>query len=334
MLRSILNLLKSKAEEDFSDIKKVDDQALEQILRRYAIYDHEEEPQVAPMKKILKELKYKQIGMGFLGRAYKILGSDWVFKEARWDLSLELFANTQLPLPAKIVQAFAGIVKYQFLPRKSFVLDQYRHYMDFSQYFGYFDKPDLYYHPKLKEIYFSQRDIRNSLLSKKNELEWEYKFKMNPKIDKVLRSKAIRHNFLPKEYQLYGKSISPSNKRQLTSFIFQKFINGDPLYKINLKELKQKHLYEVIVMLYMILLMHKEIHILPDTRPRFVLTQAYNWLTKTDNIFYDKEDGFKFVDTRWVLDTKANFFQKNMIAPQIAINVAKDTINNLLKYVE
>jgi len=86
-------------------------------------------------------------------------------------------------------------------------------------------------------------------------------------------------------------------------------------------------------LVYLILLMNYQIHLVPDTRPRYPLLQVNNWLTKTDNIILSKDD-IKFIDTRWLWDYNSNIIKRGVVIPDMILNISKSYIVNLLKYVE
>lgn len=306
---------------------------IEKKLREYAIYDPIKVRE-APIQEILEGLDYEKISGGQMGRVFKIKDKDWIMKEGRWDLSLELFWDKKLPLPAEITERVLKLFAFTFLPREEEVLRQYRMYLNFIEYFGYFESEKDYFHPNISIIQTAQRTIRDSLTYFKPRLEKQYNMKFNGKIDEILESDDIKyHNFLPKEFLLYGRSISKANKNKLTQFIFQDYIEGDLLHDKSNDELSQKELKQLILMIYLLLLMHYQLGIIPDTRPRYIFTEAYNWLTKTDNIIISKE-GLKFIDTRWFWDSKSNLVRRGVIIPNMIINMSKLYLSNLLKHVE
>ena len=226
------------------------------------------------------------------------------------------------------------LFSFTFLPREEEILRQYRLYLNFIEYFGYFDNNKVYFHPNREAFFTAQKNIRDSLLYFKPKIEKKYGIKLNKKLDKILETEAVKyHNFLPKEYLLYGKSISKENKGKKTQFIFQEFIKGELLHDVKKKDMSKLHVKQLILMLYLLLLMHYQIHIIPDTRPRYIFTEAYNWLTKTDNVMMAK-DGLKFIDTRWFWDSKSNFAKRGLIIPNLILNLSKFYLNYLLRHVE
>lgn len=303
----------------------------EKELKKYAIYSPLKVYE-APVQEILDGKKLEQIAAGQMGRAYRIEGEKWILKEGRWDISIELFWDTRLPLPAGITEKILNLFSFTFMPREEEILRQYRMYLNFVEYFGYFDEGSDYYHPNLSMIHTAQKNIRESLLYFKPKIEKKYAIKFHSNLDEILTSDVIRHNFLPREYLLYGKSISKENKGKNTQLIFQEFLRGELLHDIKRQKMPKRQLHELILMIYLLLLMHYQLGIVPDTRPRYVFTEAYNWLTKTDNVM-QTSDGLKFIDTRWFWDSNSNFVRRGLIIPNMIINMSKLYLNYLLKNV-
>lgn len=301
---------------------------VEKLIRDKAIYSITDYKEV-DITELLKDFEVKRKYQGQLSRVYKFEDEKWVIKEGRWDVKLE-FAKGGVPLPLRITEKFLGMFSFKFLPRKEEILRQFKLYLEFAQYLGYFKNDSVYYHPNRDLIFLAQKNIRNSLAFFIPEIEKEYDFKLHPNIKKVLESDAKYHNFLPKEYLLVGKSLSKENKGNMTSLIFQEFIeNGTMLHDIPDKKLERTHKEQLILMIYLILLMNMQIKILPDTRPRYNFLQAYNWITKTDNVLVVKE-GLKFIDTRWFWDTDSNLVRRGLFIPNLVIQKAKSGINSLL----
>jgi len=306
---------------------------LEEKLKQLAVYSPEKYKE-ADITQIITELglNVEKKYMGQLSRVYRVHDTPWMIKEARWDLSVELFAGTQLPFPVMMTSRIMKMFSFTFLPDKKEILNQYGMYLEFVQYFGYFKDEKAYYHPNRELIFNSQRNIRETLLFFKPQLERMYKVKFNPKLDKILSSNVKYLNFLPKEYLIIGKSISPENKGKVTSLIFQEFIKGNVLRDFPQDKLSRKHKEQLILMIYLLLLMHMQVNLIPDTRPRYHVFEAYDWLTRTDNIMVSKER-LVFIDTRWFWDTEANIIKKGIIIPSLVLNKAKMTINMLLEQV-
>jgi hypothetical protein len=222
---------------------------------------------------------------------------------------------------------------FSFLPHLPEIMRQYKLYLTFAQYFGFFANKNSYYHPSLDMMVSEQRHIRNSLLFYKPELEKHFKIKFNSKLDSILLSDDRFHNFLPKEYLIYGKSISPENKNELTYFIIQDFVKGTNLNKMDETSLSTPLTKQIIVFLYLILLMDYQAGLIPDTRPKYLIAQIYNWLFRTDNIIVTQNE-VKFIDTRWLWDKNSNLIKRGLIIPEMIENLAKGYINFLLDSLE
>lgn len=104
------------------------------------------------------------------------------------------------------------------------------------------------------------------------------------------------------------------------------------MHDVQRQKMGKKEIEQLILMIYLLLLMHYQLGIIPDTRPRYIFTEAYNWLTKTDNVMMTG-DGLKFIDTRWFWDSKSNFIRRGLIIPNVIINMSKIYLNYLLKNV-
>jgi hypothetical protein len=254
---------------------------------------------------------------------------DWVVKEGRWDLDLNLFGDAKLPLPAELTEKILTLFSFTFLPSQKEILRQYKAYLKFVQYFGYFEKESSYYHPNQDLIFNAQKNIRESLVFYREDLEKYYKFKLDPKIDEILNSDVKYHNFLPKEYLLVGKSISRENKGKNTYYIVQEYIKGTLMHDNDESSLTMETKRQMVLLVYLILLMNYQIHLVPDTRPRYPIMQVNNWLTKTDNIILNKDD-VKFIDTRWLWDYNSNIIKRGIIIPDMIINISKSYLENLL----
>jgi len=302
----------------------------EQMFRRYSIFSTDEKlVRIAPTLSMFERSKLEPISQGIMSRVYKMKDKDWVVKEGRYDLDIELFGDKRLPLSATLMEKFYNLFSQSFKPTLKGTLDQYRYYLKFVEYFGFFSTPESYFHPNLATIHSVQRHLRNSLLFYKPEIEKHFKFNLNDKIDEILLSDSRLHNFLPKEYLFYGKSISPQNKGRDTSFIVQAFVKGNVIHDVDETNLPIENTRQLILLLYLILLMDYQTGLLPDTRPKYMATQAYDWLLKTENIMLSK-DGIKFIDTRWMWDRNTNFVKRGFIIPEMIENLAKGYINFLL----
>jgi hypothetical protein len=318
----------------FKDLFFPKNKRFEFLLRHYALYTPDEHAiKLAPTQRLFDLKKLKFISNGLQARVFKLRGLDWVVKEGRWDLDLNLFGPAKLPLPAELTERILNLFSFTFLPDKKEILRQYKAYLKFIQYFGYFQSEDDYYHPNLELITNAQKNIRDSLSFYKDDLEAFYKIKFHPNIDKVINSEVKYHNFLPKEYLLIGKAVSAENKGRNTYYIIQEFVKGDLLHDMNVGQFSNEIKKQMALMVYLMLLMRYQINLVPDTRPRYPFLQINNWLTKTDNVILTK-DQVKFIDTRWFWDYKSNFIKRGAIIPDMIINLSKSYINVLLNELE
>jgi hypothetical protein len=308
------------------------DSKLEKQLRNNAIFSPDiDSVKIAPIEKLFKD-KLDYLAKGVQARVYKLKNEPWVVKEGKWDYHIDFFniESTQIPLPAKLISPFMDFFSFTFYPTLKETLRQYKLYLNFIQYFGYFTKDSDYYHPNLEIIKNSQRQIRDSLAYYIPELENFYKIKLNSKLQAILKSKVSKHNFLPKEYLLYGTSLSKQNHGKPTYFIVQEFVEGKLLHDYKEGSISETTDQQLVLLVYLILLMNYQLGLIPDTRPRYPMAQAYNWLTKTDNIMVTKR-GVMFIDTRWLWEYKANYIKRGLFIPDLIINLAKDYINYLLE---
>ncbi|KXK09293.1 hypothetical protein H3C67_05145 [Candidatus Dojkabacteria bacterium] len=307
---------------------------LEQKFRKYAIYSANKLHK-APIEEIFSGYELKPIGQGLQGRTFKLQNSEWVIKEGRWDIDISvMFENAKLPFPTMLAQKVLKLFQFTFLPDEDEIRRQYEMYLTFVQYFGYFRKDDYYYHENRDLFFSSQKRIRDDLLLYRSEIEKFFKIKLDDNIEKVLGSKYRYHNFLPKEYLLYGKSISPQNKGRDTYFIIQKFVEGELLHDLNIDndDFSDAVIYQLIILIYLILLMRMKDNLLPDTRPRYPVKEVSDWLLKTDNIIVSSKR-VTFVDTRWLWNTKDNIIKKGIIIPSQIERLCKYYISYLLEHV-
>jgi hypothetical protein len=321
-----LKSLTSSIKESFKD-------DVEDFARANAIYSTEDYKE-SPVDVFLKDHECVKIGAGINSRVYKIKEKNWVIKEAKWDSKLQLFeGGPKIPFVMKVAEFVLGIFSFSFRPTKTNLMKDLSNYLEFSQYFGYNPEYKNSSVSREKILFASQERIRETLLFFKPDMERKYGIKLNGRITKILESDVKYHNFLPKEYQLVGKSISPENDGKATSYIFQEFVKGEMLADIPDKNLSRKHKEQLVLMVYLILLMHMQIGLLPDTKPRNFIINAYNWLTNTDNIVVHK-DKLIFIDTRWFWDTNANYIKRGLMIPELIINRAKFSLADLLKDLE
>lgn len=313
---------------------------LEQIdlveqLQTHAIYSPKQVA-ISPIASILMPYELKQIGVGMNARVFKVVGTDWVVKEGRWDMQLVLPAGASVSMPVQLLKKGMDVLSFAFFPDPEEVARQYRQYLNLVEYMGYFGRQAWYrrsykdyYHPNIDLIIAAQKAIRSSLSYFIPQLEEFYRCKFEPNLAQVLAGKVKQHNFLPAEYLLYGKAISPENKGKQTYFIFQKFVAGTLLHDIPLAEWTLDLKQQMVLFAYLLLLMDYQLGIIPDTRPRNY-TELINWLSKTDNMIISKH-GAKFIDTRWYWETRSlNPTRRGIIISDLALNAYKKAINQIL----
>lgn len=305
--------------------------SLEDTLKNNAIY-HFDGVVETDVVAILDEYKLIQIGAGTNARVYKIEGRDWVVKEGKWDLEIGVTENSKVTLPAQLTENILRFFDMSFLPEEDEILRQYELYLSFAKYFGFFASIEKYYHPNLKQIFQLQNELRESLIKSINDVEEFYLLELPDSIKEILDSDILQHNYLPKEYLLYGKSIHENNKEKKTYFIFQEFFEGTLLHDVDLKELDNKYTAQLILMAYLVLYMNLEEELVPDLRPRSVVSESYEWFAKTDNVMIT-DMGVKFIDTRWLWDPSSNIVKRGGLIPELTLSSAKFHLLKLLEYV-
>jgi hypothetical protein len=306
-------------------------QVLEDWLKQHATYDPDE-PKIAPLEELRTFGELHEIASGLQARVFTLSNHQtWVVKEGRWDLDFQLFKNFKVSLPAQLTENVWKQFSQTFLPTQTEILRQYRLYLTFTEYFGLFTREamceDCYEHPHLDALTAKQQALRARLSDAIEHIEHAYSFKLSTTAKEQILS-VQHHNFLPKEYLLIGPSVSPQNGGKLTSFIFQPFVNGTNFHDVRERELKSPEREQCMLFLVLLLLLHDEKHLLPDTRPRYPVLQMFDWLTKTDNIIVS-DDGLKFIDTRWFWETDSNFVKRGLFVPEIVINQAKNLLVEL-----
>lgn len=303
---------------------------LEDQLKKYAIYSAGPGSlKDAPLTKMLSHYEKEPLSMGYNTRVFKLPEEGWVIKEGRWDLDIGLFGNVKMEIPAQPFENLLNLFELSFLPNPEEILRQYELYLKFIQYFGYFSKEEDYYHPEIESIRTKQKSIRDSLVEFIPDVEKKFNFKIESKIKNILESDMKYINFLPKEYLLYGESFSKENQNKKTYYIFQEFVKGKLLHDVSKEEVENTVVGQLALLLYMLLVMNMKEELLPDTRPRHVV-QAFDWLTKTDNIII-ADDSVKFIDTRWLWDTSSGLVKRGMMIPDMTIKMSKKYLNYYLK---
>lgn len=303
---------------------------LEKQLQKLAFYD----PQITKLKPLdlstlLDAYQLEFISKGTTSRVFRIDDLPWVVKEGRWDLDMSLFGDTKLSLPSEPVEKILNIFEMSFLPTQTEIIEQYKRYLTFAEYFGYFVDQKVYYHPHREQIFKKQQQIRDNLAFFCSLISKRYNLKNELQLKQILASPVKHTNFLPKEYLLYGKSISPENHNKDTYFLFQEYIKGKHLHDWKINQEDRLIAEQLVVLTVLILLMHLETGYVPDTRPRYMMIEAYDWLTKTDNIIIAKET-VKFIDTRLIWNINDNIVKRGVFIPARTISLTVKYLDYLL----
>ncbi len=275
----------------------------------------------APVADILAPYTLRPIGAGLQSRIFRVEGIPWVLKEGRWDLEFPLSSGLSIPLYAQAVADWLKPTGFTFLPTDDHIAGQLREYRHLERFLGWgSDEPALA---------ADQRAIRAGLTTALPEIEAFYGITFAQTLSHLVLSPLSETNFLPREYVLLGRSISPQNKGKRTSFVFQEFVTGTPLHDVNVETLSENHRRQLALFLFLLLLLHARTGRVPDTRPRYPLTQGYDWLTKTDNLFVTK-DGLKLIDTGWLWTADDSMIRRGLLIPEMTIGAATSTLQKLL----
>ncbi len=306
---------------------------LETWLQCHAIYDPSD-VHPAPMRDVLDCHTFDPLSDGLQARVFRVRNEPWVVKEGRWDMDFHLFKNVKVAMPAALTETVWKQFSQTFLPTEEEIGRQYGLYLQFAEFFGYFEPRDghePYVHPRLDRLVALQRDVRHTLTRKIPDLEADYGIELRGRIESILDGPFQHHNFLPKEYLLMGEPHSPQNRGRQTFYLFQEYVAGTHLHDLDLSNIDAATRDQCILFLYLLLLTHRERKLLPDTRPRYPVLQVFDWLTKTDNIILGA-DGLKFIDTRWFWETDSNFVKRGLFLPEVVIGQAKALLEQLIQY--
>jgi hypothetical protein len=281
-------------------------------------------PREAPVSLWLHEQDVRLLSRGIQHRVYRIENEPWVVKEARWDLELDLFQNLTIPLHAEMTESILKQFSLSFLPTGEHMHDQRTRYRKAAAYLGYrSDRSDA-------ELSAEQQAVRDRLPQSLDRLQNAYGIVLPRELDRILSSPASRHNFLPEEHLLYGESYAPENREKKTFYLFQEFIRGHTLHDTDLELMSLEHRQQLTVFLTLMLLMYEEIGLVPDMRPRYLITEAVDWLAKTDNVIVG-EKGLVLIDTGWFWERHAPLVRRGIILPERTIGHAKSLLLKLLE---
>ncbi|TSC79219.1 MAG: hypothetical protein G01um101425_719 [Candidatus Peregrinibacteria bacterium Gr01-1014_25] len=282
--------------------------ALEAELQRYALRTGSM-PASAPIRDLLAPYVLTPIGGGVFHRVYRVTGTPWVVKEGRWHLSIPIHCWS-FPVHARLIHPLLAAWGSGCKPTAREAQRQYEHYLVFAEYLGHFDTlPDAY--PDGQVLARTQRLIRDSLPQALTRIEAYYGRRLPPSVQRIVDSPLRLHNFLPREYLLFGTSLDAGEH---TSFLFQEFTEGTPLHDIDVPTLAPQRRDEMILLSVLLLLLRMETGIVPDTRPRDFLLH-HDWFTKTDNILVGPH-GVTMVDTRWFWESRENVIRRGIVLPE------------------
>lgn len=284
------------------------------------------------MGDILAGVALLPLSKGIFHRVYRIEDTPLVLKEARWDPSFPV-GEFEVQLPAQAIRDSIPYLGTALLPGREEARRQYEEdYLLFAEYFGYFDaqtieNPATY--PDYDRLSTVQHHVRDKLPLAAAELEDAYGWFAPDGLEELLTSDLRHHNFLPREYLLWGKGHASQNTDNETSFILQEFISGKTLHDVDDAMLMKRPFREQMILLcVLILLLQHERRALPDTRPRQPLWQGHEWLRRTDNIIVSKE-GLKFIDTRWLWRRGINPLARGFMIPELMTQSCLTTITSL-----
>ncbi len=267
------------------------------------------------------------LGKGFFSRAFLVKDTKWVIKEGRWDIDIPTIFGTKSihwqPIQ-KLLQPFS----YTFLPTKEEVERQYREYLLFARYFGYFDENYTHY-DEFQDICDFQHWFRKNLSTFVDIVE--HRFKVGKK--EFIHILPWEHNFLPKEYMCYGTAISKENKKKQTSYIVQEFMEWQPLVDVDISKLNRDEITQIYFLCLLILIFYQHTGKVPDTRPSSDMKNWWQWLMKTENIFLTSS-GVKMVDTRWFWTVDDNLIKRWILIPELIIQSVVQTAKKMEKLLE
>jgi hypothetical protein len=280
------------------------------------------------MDQILAGFPLEPIAKGVFHRVFRVGGTPFVLKEGRWDPSLPIGAY-EVPLPTRMLPGIGG----KLLPERDEARRQYeKEYLLLAEYLGMADHGDIEEsetYPDFHRLTAAQRRVRSSLPQAVARLEQRYGWRAPKELASLLASDVALHNFLPREYLLWGASHSVANTGRPTSHIVQEFIDGPTLHDASDATVAASPVREQMTLLcVLILFLQSEHSVIPDTRPRQPLWQGSGWLRKTDNVVIGTH-GLRFVDTRWLWRLGKNPLARGLVIPELVTRSCLSTIGEL-----
>lgn len=304
---------------------------LELQLKELAYYGGDSDLISVEIENVVDLKSLSPLGKGLNTRVFKIGDTGWVLKEGRWDLDANLFKNLNISLPTGPTESVLNKFELYFLPNQEEIKRQYGLYLDMVEYYGYFKKEGSYYHPNLGVIFREQELLRKTFLKFLDSVCKEFGIdSLQSQLSELLTEDLLETNFLPKEYLLFGKSFSEENKGKDTYFIFQEMFQGRMLHDISIDQVDHKTKNRLVLLGYILLLMSITKELVPDLRPRYFVTEGYDWFFNTDNIMVSDTE-VKFIDTRWMWNMKDNVVKRGIIIPELTIESTKKFLIDILK---
>ena len=286
---------------------------LESLFETYNIKRYEEYGK-KDFHDICEQCEYEALGKGFFSRAFRVNWTKWVIKEWRWDIDIPLIFWSK-SIHGQPLQKLLSPFSYKFLPSKDESWRQYQDYLLLARYFGFFDQTFDYY-PEFSEIQAFQKWIRMNLWLFYDILKQRFGIQITPEIHKKL---PIFHNFLPREYIGYGKSISQENKGKETSYIIQEFIKWTPFSEKKIEDFDEEELLQIYLLCIIILIFYTQTGKIPDTRPNNDPKHWGQWFMHTENIFSTPSEWIKMIDTRWLWSVDSNLIKRWIIIPELIL---------------
>lgn len=284
---------------------------------------------ISPIRDVLSGHTLSPCGEGVFHKVSRIDGTPWVVKEGRWHLSVPIPMQSWL-IPGWLLHGPLRAFGSGCLPTEREIRRQYDMYQTVARYVGCFmgddHVPDGY--PDGDDLSNEQRLIRERLPQTIADMEAFYQRRFPVVLSEVLSGQTRWHNFLPREYLLFGKPISGG--RRETSYLFQEFINGIPSHDARRGELPRDIRNQLLLLAYLILLLRKETGFVPDTRPRHLFRPSSDWLLDTDNILIGPR-GVKIIDTRWFWEADGNIVRRGLGLAELSIQACLGWIETLGK---
>ncbi|HEC63875.1 MAG TPA: hypothetical protein ENI23_01120 [bacterium] len=250
----------------------------------------------------------------------------WAIKEGRTAADFPLFKQLDIPLNYEFWNAFSGPLGFDLMPKGERVTKELREYFLLAKYLGFFIE-DFKVLGDNDHVRSEQKKLRKELLNfdkKKSELGSlvlrliDNDSKKPSLLKKAISSpKVYKHNFLVKEYVIFGAPRKAKTKK--TYFIVQEWVEGDTLEQ-TLEEDMSKEIYgRLLVFIILSLHLFEQEQKLVDMRGKSLVNT--NWFVRTENIIVNIEtEDVKFIDTRWLWDMTGNFVEKGILSADMVLH--------------